>query len=110
LVAAATTTAVSATTSAATTTAESTAASTAATTESTAATTATGALFFGSGFIDGQGTTVVFLAVEGRDGGLGLFLAGHFDKAKTLAAARIAIVDDLGRHHRAVCGEKFFQS
>ncbi len=109
--AAATTTAVPATTTAATATAaESTAATASATTKSTSATATTGPLFLGPGFIDGQGATVVLLAVQGSDGGFGLFVGGHFDKSESLAPARVAIVDDLSRHHRAVCGEKFLQS
>jgi hypothetical protein len=111
-----TTTAVSATTSTTAAAAAATAAVTTATpaatatAESTATTAATGAFFLGSGFIDGQGATVVLLTVEGRDGGLGLFVGRHLDKTEPLAAAGVAIVDDLGRDNCAVGSEKFLES
>jgi hypothetical protein len=78
------------------------------TAEATPATTA-GAFFLGPGFVDSQGATVVLLAVECGNCRLGFAVAGHFDKPKPLAAARVAIVDDLGRNHRTVSREQLFQ-
>jgi hypothetical protein len=108
-VAAATSTAAISAATPAATAAKSTSTAAASSAESTATTT-TGTLFLGSGFIDGQGATVVLLAVQGRDGGLGLLVAGHFHKTKTFASARVTIVDDLSRHHRAVLGKQFLES
>jgi len=97
--AAAATTAAVATTATATTTAVAT----------TATTAATGTAFFWLGFIDGQGAATIFLAVERGDGRCGLGVATHFDKAKALASASVAVGDDLCALHRAVRGEQGLQ-
>src|SRR5436309_11506839 len=73
------------------------AASAAATTTTAAAAT----VFTWAGFIDGQLPATDFLAVEAIDRGLGFLRAGHFDKAETLAASRVAVHDDLDRLHLA---------
>src|SRR4051794_26362132 len=81
-------TAAAATAAVATTAAAATAAAAAvAATATTAATTATGSVFAGLGFVNGQCATVDFLAVEGGDDGLGLFIASHLDEPEALAAA-----------------------
>src|SRR4051812_41653618 len=68
---------------------------TAAATVSAAATTAGTALFARTGFVDGECSAVVFLAIQRRDRGLGFVIGSHFDKAKAFASAGVAIVDDL---------------
>ena len=62
-----------------------TAAATAATTPT--AETATGALFAGTGFIDSDGASIEFLAVELRDGSVGFFLRSHFHERETAGLA-----------------------
>src|SRR5437588_7512714 len=66
-------------------------------------------LFAGTGFVDGKGTPVVLLAVEGGDGRLRLVIVGHLDEPESLAAAGVAVVDDLSREHLAVLAEQLFQ-
>jgi hypothetical protein len=51
----------------------------------------------------------VLVAIEGGDCGLGFFVGGHFDESESLAAAGIAIIDDLRRNHLAVLAEKLLQ-
>src|SRR5438067_1113705 len=88
------------------------AAATTTATEPTAATTAaaaTRALFARAGFVDGQGATVVLLAVECRDGGRRLVIVRHLDEAEPLAAAGVAVVDDLCRDDLAVGAEQLFE-
>jgi hypothetical protein len=84
---------------AASTAAESTASSTstAAAPISTAA--AAAAFFAGAGFVDGQGAATVLLSVEGVDRRLGFGVVRHLDKAESLAATGIPVVNDLGRNH-----------
>ena len=52
---------------------------------------------------------VVLLAVHGGDRGLGLVVARHFDEPEALAAARVAVVDDLGAGDLAVLAEQLFE-
>jgi hypothetical protein len=94
----------------ASTTASTTAVSTPATTTAaeTAATT-TGSFFLRTGFIDGQGATVVLDTVEGGNRGCRLVVAGHFDKTKTLAATGIAVVDDLRGDHLAMSAKQLLE-
>jgi hypothetical protein len=114
-IAAAATTATAVTTTAtAVTTATTATVATAASATTTAITTAaapttTGAVFLGTGFIDGQGTAIVLLSVQGGDRGLGFGVAGHFHESKALAATCVAIVDDLSRHHLTMCAEELFE-
>jgi hypothetical protein len=93
------------TTSAASTTTTATVA--AATTTATAATST--AFFAGTGFVDGQRPTAMFLAVEGVDCVLGFFIGRHLDESESLAAAGIAIIDDLRRNHLAVLAKQLLQ-
>jgi hypothetical protein len=51
----------------------------------------------------------MFLAVEGGDRSLGFVVAAHFDESESLAAAGVAIVDDLRRNHLAMLAEQLFQ-
>jgi hypothetical protein len=108
-------TAAIATTAAATATAaaaaaESTATATAATTTTVpATTTAAATLFARTCFVDGESAATVLVTVERLYGGIGLGIVGHFDKAKTLAAARVAIVDDLCRNNLPVSSEKLLK-
>jgi hypothetical protein len=100
---------------AATTTTEATTA-TATTTAATATTTAvpttattTWAIFTRLGLVDGQGTAIVFLAIEGCDCGLGLIVGPHLDESKSLAAAGFPVADDFSAGHGAVLREQLFQ-
>src|SRR5205085_917111 len=81
--------------------ATSAAAATAAAAEAAAATAAWPTVFARPGFVDGQGATAQFLAVELCDGGLRLLLRGHLDEAEAARAARVAILDDRSRLDRA---------
>src|ERR1043166_6394054 len=96
-----------ATTATATAAAVATAATTAATTVTTVSTAR--AILAGLGFVDGERAPAVLLAVERRDGRLGLGVATHLDEAESLASAGVAIGDDLRALHRAVRGEQRFQ-
>jgi len=93
---------------AATTAATAVAAATSAPSTTTTATAAT-AIFAGSGFIDRQRPTVVILAVEPPDGRLSLLVVAHFDEAETLAAAALAVLNDLGTFDRAERSKQRFQ-
>ncbi|HEY1683207.1 MAG TPA: hypothetical protein VGG19_00470 [Tepidisphaeraceae bacterium] len=70
-----------------------TAATTTAATKSTAA--ATGAVFTGLGFVNGECTSHVLLAIKGCNSRLGFIIARHFDEPEALAAAGVPIADDL---------------
>src|SRR4051794_18483993 len=59
--------------------------------------------------IDGQRATGIVQTVKRRDRGLGLGILAHLDKAEALAAARVAIVDDLRALHGPVRREQLFQ-
>ncbi len=61
-----------------------------------ATTTTTAAIFAGLGFVDVQGATVHFLAVKLGDSSFALFLAGHFDEAKSARASGVAVFHDAG--------------
>jgi hypothetical protein len=117
--------ALAATTAAATTettsatTAASTAISTAATTTAAAATvsttaaattTATGAIFAGLGFADGNRPAFVLEAVERRDCRGGFFIAAHLHEPEPFAAAGFAVGNHFGRLHGAVLREKLFEA
>jgi hypothetical protein len=96
-------------------------ASTAAASESTASATATAAptsaaaasteaaFFAGTGFVDGQGSAAMFLAIKGLDGGLRLIVVGHLDESKALAAAGVTIVDHLRRKDLIMLPEQLFE-
>jgi len=77
------------------------------TTPTTAATTR--ALFTGTGFVNGQGSAIVLLAVERGNRRRSLFIAGHLDEAETFASAGLTVADDLRRLNLAVSAEQLFQ-
>jgi hypothetical protein len=56
---------------------------------------ATAALFLGPGFIDVQRTTVEFPTVQRGNCLVAIGVIGHFDKAETFGAARIAVRNDV---------------
>src|SRR5688572_8232541 len=90
-------------TAAATTVAAATAATAAVSTAATAAAaTATGTVFAGLGLVDGEGSAVEVLAVQGRDRGLRLGVAAHLDERETLAPTGVPVLNDLGGLHGAV--------
>src|SRR5258708_5353269 len=74
-----------------------------------ATTTAACPIFLRLGFVHGQGATVVLLPVQGRNGGLSFGIAAHLDKAKALASAGVAIVDDLRALDSAMRAEELFE-
>jgi hypothetical protein len=82
-----------------------------ATTAPTISATATAAFtgFHRARFIDGQGAAVDFLAVEFRDGRLGLFRRTHFHETKTAGTSRHAIVDHLHPRNIARLGKEIGQ-
>lgn len=65
--------------------------------------------FAGAGFIDGQGTTIVFLLVQGIDGGIGIVIVGHFNEAEAFAATGFPVLNDLRTGDRSELREQFFQ-
>src|SRR4051812_19720729 len=67
-----------------------------------AAAAAARAFFAGFGLVHREGAAVLLLAVEGADGGLGLFVRSHLHEAEALAAAGLAVLDDFGAVDRAV--------
>jgi hypothetical protein len=103
---AATASAAAATATAASTT---TAAVAAAATTTASATTATGTVFAGLGFIDGQCAAIMFLTVELTDGRLGLRVAAHLNESEALAPARFTVADHFCRLHRSVLAEQLFK-
>jgi hypothetical protein len=96
------------TASAATTTTAVAAASTAAA-AATVSATATATRFAGLGLVDREATAVDFLVMKTLDGGLGLSLAAHLDKAEALAPTGVAILDDLRALHDPEPGEQLLQ-
>jgi hypothetical protein len=87
-------------------------ATTAAESTTAAATTSAAAAFaglHGTGFIHRQGAAVDFLAVELRDGRLGLIGCSHFDKTKTAGTTRYAIIDHLHPRDIARLGKEIGQ-
>jgi hypothetical protein len=79
----------------ATATATAVAATTAATAIATAAATATGALFARTGFVDGQGATVKFFAIDLSNGFGGLFLGSHFDEREPTGLVGHLVQDEV---------------
>ena len=81
------------------------------TTTTAAAGTASGfatgtARFHGTGFVDGQVTTIVVLAMQGVDGLLAFFGAAHGDETEAAGAVGFAIHDQVGFGDRAVLGKE----
>jgi hypothetical protein len=100
---------VSAATTTATTIAPvSTATTAAAATISTAAATAF-ALFHRTRFVDGERTTIDFLAMEFRDGRLRFFRRAHLHKTKAAGTTRHAIIDHLDPGNIAGLGKEIGQ-
>src|SRR5579885_3422524 len=60
----------------------------------------------GTGFIDGQGASFDFLAVELADRLLSFFFRRHFYKSETFAASREFVDDDLSGINRARFAEE----
>src|SRR6185503_15090403 len=65
------------------------------------ATSAAGAIFAWFGFIDLQGATTKFLAIELRNSRSRFFLAGHFDEGKASRASGVAVFHNTSRLNRA---------
>ena len=86
-------------------TAATTVAATAAATEAAA----TRTIFFGTGFVDDQLQTIDGVAVEHRNGAIGLFVAGHFHKAEAFGTTGIAFGDDLRESNATRLREEFTQ-
>jgi hypothetical protein len=71
--------------------------------------TARSAGFHWTGFIDGQFTTIVGLAIEGVDGALAFFCAAHGDETKAAGALGFTVEDQMGLGNGAVIGEEVAQ-
>ena len=84
-------------------------ATTAAAAAATSTTAATRAIFSWAGFIDSQCSTVVFLGIEGINGGLSFGIASHFNEPEAFAAAAVAIRNDLGTIHRSELRKHVFE-
>src|SRR5262249_31395092 len=61
------------------------------------------------GLIDGHGTAARLLAVQGSNGCLSFPVSLHLHEAETLGTTAVPIHDDLGRFHRAVRLEDFYE-
>ena len=97
----------------ATTTSASTASTAVFTTRTTVATTSTTtpwrAIFAWARNVDGQSTTVEFLAVQGINGLLRFFRAAHGDERKATGATRHAIHHQVCFHDRAASGKRVLE-
>jgi len=51
----------------------------------------------------------VLLSIHSGDRRLRFFVTGHFDESETLAASRVAVVDDLGAGYLAMLIEQLFE-
>ena len=67
------------------------------------------AVFARLGFVDGQRTPIVLLLMQAGDGLASRVVIRHFHETKALAAAGIAVLDDLRAAHRAELREQFFE-
>jgi cell wall-associated NlpC family hydrolase len=85
------------------------AAAAAAAAATTAATKSATARFARLGFIDGEGSAFIILAIESGDRGLRLGVAPHFHEAEALAAAGIPVIDDFRALHGAMCREQLLE-
>ena len=92
-----------------TTTTGSTAGATAAAAAATGVFATGTARFHGFGFVDGQVTSVMVLAMKGVDGALAFFGAAHGDKTEAAGAAGFPIHDQVGFSDGAVLSEKLVQ-
>jgi hypothetical protein len=68
-----------------------------------------GAIFAGTGFVDGQGATLNFLARQGLDGRFGPFWRGHGNKTKTARTTAHAVSDEVNLGNRAMLLEQILQ-
>src|SRR5262249_17254350 len=66
-------------------------------------------VFSGSGLVDGECSPVDLPAVQGVQGRLGLLARVQLDEAEGLGAARVPVLDDLGRLDGAVRRKQVFQ-
>jgi len=82
----------------------------AATTAVTATATSTAALFAGTSFVDSQAAAFDLFQVEGLDRCLSLVALGHFDESEALAAAGVAVLNDLCALDAPMLGEERFQA
>jgi len=82
---------------------------TAVATTATAATATTGARGTGLGHIDGQGSTAVLLAVQGRDSCFSFVLGLHFDKPEPFALTGRTVADDFGASDGSVRSQQSLQ-
>jgi hypothetical protein len=73
------------------------------------ATSAAAAILAGFGFIDFQGATTDFLAIEVLNRRCGLFLAGHFHEGKASRASGVAVFHNTGRLNRAGLAKQLLQ-
>jgi hypothetical protein len=71
--------------------------------------TARAARFHRLGFVDGQVTAIMVLAMKRINGALAFFGAAHGDKTKTAGAVGFAIHDQVGFSDSAVLSEKLVQ-
>jgi hypothetical protein len=102
---------VAATTAAAAATVAAAATAAAATTvTASAATTAAATIFLRASFVDGQRATVVLRLVQVLGRFASAIFIFHLDEAKALAAARVAVHDDLRTADNAVLAEEFFEN
>jgi hypothetical protein len=77
---------------------------------STSASSASASSFFaGPGLVDRQRASVVLLPVQPLNGGLGFLVVAHFHEAKSLAAAAVAVRNNLGAVHGAEGGKQVLQ-
>jgi hypothetical protein len=106
--AATTTTAATVTATAATAT-TATAVTAAATAAVTAAATTAAAFLAWTSFVDRQGPALDFLAVQAGYGRPGFLIAAHLDEPKSLAAAGVAVGDDLRAADRTESREQLLQ-
>ena len=67
------------------------------------------ARFHRLGFVDGQVTAIVILAMERIDGALAFFGAAHGDEAKTAGTAGFTVHDQVGFGDSAVLSKKLVQ-
>src|ERR1043166_9256635 len=70
---------------------------------------ASAAILAGFGFIDLQGATTKFLAIELRNCWSGFFLAGHFDEGKASRASSVAVFHNTGRLNGASLAKQLLQ-
>ena len=78
-------------------------ATTTAATATPAATESAAALFARPGFVDRQRTAILLRFVQSFDSVLGRVVVGHFHESKTLASARVTILNHFGLRTEPYC-------